>query len=90
MTVPYQCERETAVVQPIITRVWFRMGNEDMQADMVRINGRPVLVLDWGGNPGNARPWVTVELDDSLLEEISSSGPIHYKYHGTVESPTIP
>ena len=71
----------------IISKVWMRLDDDEVLADLIRVNDQPFAVLEWGGPTGEQFAQVKVPLDESHLIPVSEGGPIHYRYHLPVHDP---
>jgi hypothetical protein len=57
-------------------------------SDMIFRDGRPMLVLKWGGVPDNEFPLEIVRLDPTQLQEFPA-GPVTHFYHGEIDASTV-
>lgn len=65
-----------------------KIGDEYETAvtDLIFVEGRPVAVLAWRGDPGDGQPLASVPLDPSFLTEFRS-GPVTHLYHSDIPFP---
>jgi hypothetical protein len=59
---------------------------ETAVSDLIFVDGRPVAVLAWRGDPGNGQPLFSVPLEPEFLTEFRS-GPVTHLYHSDIPFP---